>query len=153
MANTENVTTDQEQAIEAASALIQETHEKVSGALGNYVNSNVTCSVTVGPEGGSMQGNIHYTSTPDQIYFAMEGKPSEFYGLFAGAGFGILVGSLAPERVVGQAGTFVASGSVFGGLLQLWVGGQPVFKDPIWIPGGGSPSWKLAGRVRFSRVS
>ncbi len=152
MANTETATTDQTQAIEAAAALIQETQEKVAGALGNYVNSNVTASMSVGPTGGGMQGNIHYTGTPEQVYFALEGQPTEYYGLFAGGGGFPLVGSLPASQLVGKTGTFRAAGAGDGGVLQLWVDGTPVFSTPIPLVGAGFLGWRLEGRVRFSRV-
>jgi len=152
MADTENVTTAQAQAIEATAALILETQEKVADALGNYVNSNVTATMSVGPTGGGMQGNIHYTGTTEQVYFAMEGKPTQYYGLFAGGGFPPLIGSLPASQLVGKTGTFKAAGFGSDGVLQLWVDGVPVFSTPIPLVGAGVFGWSLEGQARFSRV-
>jgi len=152
MANTENVTTEQAQAIEAASALIQETHDQAADALSNYVNSNVTASMSVGPTGGGMQGNIHYTGTPEQIYFRMDGDPTQYHGLFAGAGFLPLVGSLPAGQLAGRTGTFKAAGFGSAGSLQLYLDGKPVFTTPIPLTGAGLFGWSLEGRVQFVRV-
>ena len=152
MANTETATTDQTKAIEAASALILDTQEKCADTQANYVNSNVTVSLSVGPAGGGMQGNIHYT-TGGQVYFAMEGKPTSFFGAFAGGGGLPLVGSLPADRLVGQTGTFLATGFGDAGVFQAWVNGTPVFSTPIPVVGPGFLGWELKGRIRFARVS
>ena len=152
MATTESVTTEQAQAIAATAAIITETHEQVADALTNYVNSNVTATVSVGPTGGNMQGNIHYTGTPEQVYFHMDGDPTEYYGLFAGPGGLPLVGALPAAQLVGKTGRFKAAGFGGGGVLQLWVDGVAVFSTPIPLGGAGLFGWSLEGRVQFVRV-
>lgn len=147
MAHPETVSNVQ-QDLDVVVAQILETQQKVDASRADYQNAVVTGSTSVGTDGGSLEGNIHYTRG-GQIYFHLEGAPTGFWGLYATPIFVPLLGCLPEDQLAGKTGTFKMRTGIFGGSLQMWLDGQPVFREDINLPPG-YPSG-LEGRVSFKR--
>lgn len=151
MANLEDISSEQRQQIEETVALVLATQKEVADSPEGYEPAGVTGTLATGAACG-MHGNIHYTRG-GQIYLYLEGEPGSCFGPFAGD-FNTppLIGALSANRLAGKTGTFEASGWGWGGRIQMWIDGQPVFSQSLEVRGTPGPwAWKLEGKVRFER--
>lgn len=151
MSETQTFTSEQQKALEQLVGAIQGDQAKLAATAADYINSAVTASFTVGPDGASLEGWITYTQSGLKIHFQLEGKPTSYWGLFAGAGALPFIGALKPEVLGGKVGTFRAVAGLAGGVLALWLNGTPVLNNALPLVGAGSPFGSGAeGKVRFS---
>ncbi len=154
MSNTSAVQTENRQAIEAFAEQVLADQAQVAGILNQYMDAAVSVSLSVGPQGGGMQGWLTYARTgpgPNKIYFRATRITSYRGGAFAGGGGLPILPVLAMSRVEGRTGVFRASGHT-AGVIQLWIDNVPVLIAPLPVGGWSWDLWQLEGEVKFDHA-
>ena len=138
--------------MENAKEVLEQLHEHMTQIKndGEYIEAALTCSLTVGFAGATLQGWITYNNQHyGKVYF--EAKMITQHAMFfAGAGALPSVQVLVPERIKNE-GRFEASGSFVGGGLMLFSqDGTQVLEAAFPVAGAGAIYWSAQGEVHFT---